>query len=1145
MIKANTTPKIIIVFLVCFLCITSLIRQAPAEEIVEYKRQNVEEEQKRYIIRLHEDKKKVDLAIVNTKILIDRSRNRPYLPELYLRLAELYIEKSRIVYFLRRSERSGKKSALDQFESNTMKNQALEIYQRTLDNFPKFEDRDKVHFFMAHEFRELSRFNEMVQHYRIIITKHKDSPYAPEAFLLLGDYFINKEDLELAKRHYKAVLDYPTSQAVVIARYKLAWCHINNADYKNAITLFEEAVTSAMPSKELDIDTYKRVDIKLESLIDMAFCYTERYKKSTPQQALAYFQKYAWSRQVYMVVLEKLAYRYLLKKKYLHAAEIYRQLATLQHDTEKLLEYSRNIFECVQTLGTFKNADQDMAFIIKALGKQKYSIHIPQKEKEKNHKDYELYARDLATHLHQKARRGKSPSDFKGAADAYRLYLEFFDKSPVRTEMASNYAEALFSSKQYLEAGKQYETLAGNISTKNEKKKEKLYSAVISYYNAIKEKEDLSYYQTAFARDGLKTAGKQYAADYPWSRHVPDVLFNVAWISYDAGNYDEAIKDFTQFIDTYPTGKPTKAAVHLVLDSYNLKEDSDGLIAFGKSILQNKKITDKKLRAEVAQIVQGTESKVVSSMTIAAMDDWEKGKTDLLEFADQSKSSSMGEQALNAVIISSKEKGDLVTLLTAGETLIKKYPSSDKVESTLGEMIDASLRASQFRLLGNYLESYADRLPQHANTRSFLYQAGNIRQNLSQYKRSNNNYRRVLNRPSKDLRQREEIVFSMVDNYESLSDANSAINILTQNHGSLSRAGKVRADALVADLYLNKEKYTSALKYRKRAYQKYKSSLARKDGRLNTAMAQMTYNAVHRQSGKYFSLQLKNKIDNKIVADKSKLLDKLEKGYQSVMAYQSPDWALIACYRSYEINREFARFLKNSPMPKGLTADQKKQYTELISQKADGYSGKAAQYLDTCIQQARKWEICNPLLAGYFNTPTDSKKIKPFESFSGSGSSAVVAAGSLKDEDLIKLHETLMKTPDDTAALTALSEAYIKKGDYRLALLITQKTLNESKSKKGRSAARLYNNLGISHLYTGNDAFAKDALKKALLADTGNIGAKVNLAGLLTYYGHKENAHLLYRSLPDPGKVSAAGDIMHPRAREFYYAQQQKKEKKK
>ena len=75
--------------------------------------------------------------------------------------------------------------------------------------------------------------------------------------------------------------------------------------------------------------------------------------------------------------------------------------------------------------------------------------------------------------------------------------------------------------------------------------------------------------------------------------------------------------------------------------------------------------------------------------------------------------------------------------------------------------------------------------------------------------------------------------------------------------------------------------------------------------------------------------------------------------------------------------------------------------------------------------------------------------------------------------------------------------------------------------------------------------FAKDAFKKALLADKGNIGAKINLAGLLTYYGHKKNADLIYRSLPDPGKVAAVGDLMHPRAREFYYAQQKNNEKKK
>ncbi len=114
--------------------------QAAVDEY-EYEQKDQSAEKKKSIQRLEQDKRKVEMAIETTKTLIDRSRQRPYLPELYLRLAELYIEKSRIVYLLRKSQQTDGASALDQLESNTLKQQAIELYQRILDHFPDFADR--------------------------------------------------------------------------------------------------------------------------------------------------------------------------------------------------------------------------------------------------------------------------------------------------------------------------------------------------------------------------------------------------------------------------------------------------------------------------------------------------------------------------------------------------------------------------------------------------------------------------------------------------------------------------------------------------------------------------------------------------------------------------------------------------------------------------------------------------------------------------------------------------------------------------------------------------------------------------------------------------------------------------------------------
>lgn len=1092
-----------------------------------YRRKDADAERKKYLRKLAEDKKKVELAVRNTKRLIDRSRNKPYLPELYLRLAELYVEQSRLAFFMRKSERPNEKSMFDQLESNTLKNQALEIYQRILDGFPEYEDRDKVHFFMAHEHRELNQLEEMVQHYRVIIKKYPKSHYVPEAYLLLGDHFIQRQDLDTAKKHYIAVLDHPESPAIAIARYKLAWCHINRAEFKKAIELFEEAVQCVDIDKKIDIDTYKRVDIRFESLIDMAYCYGECYKKSTPQEALAYFEKFAWSRPVYTAVLEKLAYRYFIKKKWRHAAEVYRELAKLKHDPEKLLEYARNVFECTQATGVYGNADKDMELIVKALRKQKYSIHIDEKEKQKNLADYELYARNIATHLHEQARKRKSLERFKLAADAYRLYLEFFDESPARREMALNYAETLFSSRQYLDAGKQYEALMTLVTLPEDEKEELTYGAVISYYNALKQKENLNYYQAAFARDGLRSSGRQYAARFPNSKRVPDVLFNVAWIAYDAGKYEDAISEFRKFIEEYPRGKAATAAIHLILDSYNLREDYDGLIAFGNEVIAKGWIRDPKMKAEVAQIVSATESKVISSLTLSAMDDWEKGKSELKDYAAKSDTTGLGEQALYALMVASKEKGDLASLLSAGKDITEKFPDSPQVEDTLEMTIDATIKTAQFRLLADQLETFTNVLPKNVNTADFLYQAGKIREKLGQFEKSNIDLSKVLEHKGSNGIKQEDVIFIMAQNARRSSGNSTAIAILANSYKGLSKSGRVRADALMADMYRVSGKNGKALACRKKAYRTYTSQMGKKDPEIRDAMAKMVYHAVDRKNQKYMAIRMEKTIDNAVVTAKTKMLTELEKGYLSVIQYQSPVWALTACYRAHEINQEFARFLKESPVP-DLSPEQKEQYVRLIGGKAQAYLDKAQQYRKTCIQQAHKWEICDPeLMAFYMSTAHGDSP------FSGRTSAAEIGEECLQDAELRRIHEGLLQKPDDTASLYQLSKAYLQKGDYRHSILISEKALGETKGND-TDRAMFHNLLGIAQLYIGEDAPARDSFKAALELDGGRVGAAINLAALMNYYGHVEKAAEIVRNLSPAKTIAWENEMIHPRAQEFY-----------
>ena len=1130
----------------CLLLILALPHDAPAflfwdsekDETASsqyaYEEKDAVEEKKQYLVKLEQDRRKCELAIINTKTLIGRSKNRPYLPELYLRLAELYIEKSRLAYFLRKSQQDqGGERALDQYESNMLKKQAIEIYQRILGQYPDFAYRDKVYFFMAHEFYELGQIDDMLKQYQLLIRKFPDSQYTPEAQLLLGDYYFNqKQDVDQSTKHYQAVLKYPQSPAVAAARYKLAWCRINEADFKGALKLFEESVMSPMAAKDLDIDTYRRVDVRLESIVDMAYCYPEVHKKATPEQALAYFKRYAWSRPVYTTVLEKLAFRYYVKKKWDKAAPLYRELAKIRQDPEKLLEYAKHIFESVQALGTYKHAEKDVGIIVRALERQIYSAHMAEADKQKLVNDYEIYARDIITHLHAKARKTNSGKDFAIVADAYKQYLEFFDESPATKQMAANYAEALFSAERYLDAGKQYEKVTPVATQNTKQRQEMLYSAVISYYRALKNKDNLNFYQAAYAREGLRSVGKTFAGEFPNSRNTPDVMFNVAWVSYDDGHYGVAISDLTNFVERYPNHSAATAAVHLIMDAYHLMENYEGMIAFGKSSLASNRIKDAKLRQEIAQLVRGAESKVVSSMTMAAMDDWENTRKELIDVVDRSDKTEMGEQALNALILSSRDQKDLPTLYDAANKLIHNYPGSANVKETLGMLIDTSVNIGQLRLLADYLETLCRKYPRHKNRNQFLLQAARIREGLGQHVKANQNYRQMLGQHTGSAKTWDDIVFAMVDNALEMGNANAALKSLETFQRRLSSSGKVHAQAQMAVLNLDAHRRSQAQKYSRLARKAYKPNMGNQDPMLRDLMAQIAYRSVQGSSGSYFKLRLTKNIDNKVVERKSKLLNKLEQGYQKVLEYKSPAWALKACFRANELYSEFAEFLLNSPIPQDLSADQQQQYRTLIQQKAQAYVDKAQEYLRTCVQLARKWEICDPLLSGYFHPadrPLGGQGV--LKSISGTRASAEVSSQGLQDKALSDLYGRLLASPDDVQLQLSLAKIYMKHGDFRQAALVAQNALPKLGGDQRALKAELLNLVGLSHLYCGKDPLAKETFKRALEANDQLAAARVNLAGIYRHYGHGEKAAELMRSA---SLMNLDRDSVHPRVGAVY-----------
>jgi TolA-binding protein len=526
-------------------------------------------------------------------------------------------------------------------------------------------------------------------------------------------------------------------------------------------------------------------------------------------------------------------------------------------------------------------------------------------------------------------------------------------------------------------------------------------------------------------------------------------------------------------------------------------------------------------------MVKGAGARVVSSITMAANDDWEKSRRELIQVADQSPKTQMGEQALNALILSSKDKKDLATLYDAAAKLIENYPQSSNAKDTLGILINTSISIGQLRLLADGLETFCHRYPKDENCPDFLLQAARIREGLGQYGKANQNYQRLLAFPKQSAAALDEIVFAMVENMKHLDQSAAAMKILNTYYNRLPAGAKVRANAQLAVLNMTADHRSKANQYHRRAKKAYRDQLGEADPILRDLMAESAYRQVTATSGPYFKLRLKNQIDNAVVEKKAALLKKLEEDYQQVMGYKSPAWALRACFRANEINAEFADFLLRSPLPEGLSAEQQAQYQALIRQKAQAYQDKADQYVKTCVQLAQKWEICDPALSGYFY-PADHPQGGEGAGKSIGGGQAGTELGrqAMGQPPILELYEKRLAAPDDKHLQFQLATLIMDKGDYRQAALIARNALTKLDRGNRRMKAELLNLLGLAYLYDGEDPLAKETFKRALETDEQLASARMNLAGIYRHYGHTQKASELLKNLrppyPDQGSV-------HPR----------------
>ncbi len=310
-------------------------------------------------------------AIEETRQAIALARGAPYLPELYVRLAELTGEEARYHYQVAYEREQRSEKALHVPQVRFLKEQAIGLYKQVARRYPDSAAVPRALFNMGQEYRELGEYDEMRAVLGRLVDEHPRGPLTDSALLVLGDDRFDRSELGAAAKHYERILKgSEPSRVKGLAHYKLAWVHVNQGSCKRALGHFEAAIETVDAFvgaggllRGAAGGTYADLDVRREALVDLTYCYS---RERPPHTAVAYMRDHAYDRGAYVAALQRLVDRYSVMDQAEGAAATTRELLALAPDGQDRLDDARLLHASVRKTDRYERVAEDVRLIARA-----------------------------------------------------------------------------------------------------------------------------------------------------------------------------------------------------------------------------------------------------------------------------------------------------------------------------------------------------------------------------------------------------------------------------------------------------------------------------------------------------------------------------------------------------------------------------------------------------------------------------------------------------------------------------------------------------------------------------------------------------------------------------------------------------------
>lgn len=904
----------------------------------------------------------LDRQIQELYKLTKKFENSPNRGELWLRLAELYVEKSTLVDARKQDQydaqlrnfqegRTKVKPKLDTKESQAYNRRAIQLYEWFLRDYPNDEKVSQALFFLGYNYFELNEPSKGAQYYDQLTRRYPNSPFVGEAHFALGEYYFESEKWADAYKEYSKLIKDKRHRLHSFSLYKGGWCLYRLGRTEEAIKYLDFIIKLDDSSSRKK--TIRRSKLENEALRDIVVFFSDI---ADTKRAVNYFRSLGLPDANNYI--EKLAYYYADKGGKDASRDVFRLLISDDPTSKKAFEYQ---YQIVQNYFYSKNSPQFKEELYNWINNFKKDSQWAERNKndqaflDNAYKLREQTLRNYILQQHQTAQNSRAPYSRKLAQEGYEIYFQEFSDSEQVADMHFFFAELLYDMNKFEEASTHYLWVAEN-APKSKYGAKAAQNLLLAIEKALPRDEELA------KRKGdsiepipldprvekfLKSA-QWYTEKFPNTDKMAEIKFRMGRLYYQSNYFNEAEVIFKEIVAKYPKTKYSEYSANLLLDIYNLKKDFVGLEKMGTELLQNESISQSKAGADIRNVLERASFKKGQDLEVEK--NYLASAEQFQAFALQNPKSELVSMALfNAGVNFERSGKNYEAIQNYKKTMTTNDKNSATVKPKAQKLLAKLYQdAGQFEESAKLFKKAANDNPSDPLMPNYLFNAAVMYEALGNNKEAISTYNEFL-KVNKSGKESSETLYNLAE--------------LMRKSNSSGWQGKYReyaessadsAKRVAAFYWAGRDHENKAIAVFNKLKQSERSEAAKYIAKIKLRNAGELYNEL---VGLKIPADPKKQKD--IVDRKLSLVAKIGEILTETIKLDSADEIVSALDLLGATNEHIGSAIINAPMPSGFNDEQKKQYMAGIAKIAEPFLKKADDSFKAAVERGRDLDVYN------------------------------------------------------------------------------------------------------------------------------------------------------------------------------------------